>query len=283
MKKKYLLAASASAIVLIAAVGVFSFKVCAEKNAGVAARINDEVISIEEIRAEYENNPQIAAQTTFENFYDKAVDIFVNGKLLYMAATEAKIQDTPEYKEQLKHTQEDLARKVYLEKIVKEKTTDAALKDFYDTYYLKPFKSEKEVNAKHILTDNEASAQEAIKKLNSGAEFDEVAKQYTKDSAVDLGYFTANVMVPEFTDAAFALKKGEYTKKPVKTSYGYHVILVQDVRDSAPIPMNELMPQLKNALSQKIIAETFDELYDQSVIKKYSLDGRELILSKPIE
>lgn len=281
MRKKYLLAASA--IVLVAASSVFSFKVCAENKDGVAARINDEVISIEEVRKGYDENPQIAAQTTFENFYDKAVDIFINGKLLYQAATKAKIQDTPEYKEQIKLAQEDLARKIFLEKKVAEKASNAALKDLYDNYYIKSFKSEKEIRAKHILTNSEANAQEAIKKLNEGAKFEDVAKEYTRDAAVDLGYFTHDAMVPEFSEAAFALKKGEYTKKPVKTQFGYHVILLEDSRDSAPVPMNEMMPQLKNALTQKIIAETFDELYDASVIKKYSLDGRELILSKPID
>lgn len=278
MNKKYLLATTA-AVVVIAATAFVSFKVYAEKNAGVAARVNGEVISIEEIRKGYNDNPQIAAQVTFEQFYPKAVDIFVNGKLLYQAASNAKIQETPEYKEQLKTTQEDLARKVYLEDVVAKQVTQAAVEDFYNNTYVKNFESKKEARAKHILVEDEATANEIIKQLNEGGNFDELAKKYTKDSTVELGYFSEDIMVPEFTKATFALPKGEYTKAPVKTQFGYHVILVEDFRDSQPLPLKDVEPQIKNMLSQQAIAQTFDGLYKNSQIQKYDLEGKELPLS----
>lgn len=278
MNKKYLLATTA-AVVVIAATAFVSFKVYAEKNAGVAARVNGEVISIEEIRKGYNDNPQIAAQVTFEQFYPKAVDIFVNGKLLYQAASNAKIQETPEYKEQLKTAQEDLARKVYLEDVVAKQVTQAAVEDFYNNTYVKNFESKKEARAKHILVEDEATANEIIKQLNEGGNFDELAKKYTKDSTVELGYFSEDIMVPEFTKATFALPKGEYTKAPVKTQFGYHVILVEDFRDSQPLPLKDVEPQIKNMLSQQAIAQTFDGLYKNSQIQKYDLEGKELPLS----
>ena len=98
--KKYLL--SASAIVVVAVAAAYSFKVCAEKSEGVAARVNGEVISVEEIKKGYNENPQIAAQVPFDQFYNKAVDIFINGKLMYQAATNAKVQESEAYKAQLK-------------------------------------------------------------------------------------------------------------------------------------------------------------------------------------
>ena len=275
--KKYLL--TAAAVVIVAAAAAYSFKVCAEKNEGVAAKVNGEVISIEEIKKGYNDNPQIAAQVPFDQFYNKAVDIFINGKLMLQAATNAKIQDTAEYKEQLKTAQEDLARKVYIEQLLAQKVTDAEVKNFYDNEYVKNFKSKKEVKAKHILLSDEKTAKDMIKKLNNGANFEKLAKENSKDNAVDLGYFNEELMVPEFTKAAFALEKGKYTKEPVKTQFGYHVILVEDFRDSTPLPLKDVEPQIKNLLSQKTIAETFDGLYKNGQITKYDLEGKEIPLT----
>ncbi len=274
MKKRYVLMTSAFVLAAAIAAGV-SFKVCAEKNAGVAARVNGEVISIEEIRKGYDSNPQIAAQVPFDDFYAKAVDIYVNGKLLYQAATNAKVEETPEYKEQSKTVLEDLARKVYLEKAVADKVDDASVKATYDGY-VKNFTSKKEVKAKHILVKDEKTAKEVIKKLNDGADFDKLAKDYTQDSSVDLGYFTEDIMVPEFSKAAFALKNGEYTKTPVKTQFGYHVVLVEDARDSSPLPLKDVEPQIKNMLSQKALAEIFDNLYATGKIEKFDLNGKKI-------
>ena len=279
--KKYLL--GASAVVVIAVAAAYSFKVCAEKSEGVAARVNGEVISIEEIKKGYNDNPQIAAQVPFDQFYNKAVDVYINGKLMYQAATKANIQDTEAYKAQLKVAKEDLARKVYVEQIVAEKVNDEAVKKVYDDEYVKNFKSQKEVKAKHILVSDEKAAKDVIAKLNKGADFATLAKEVSLDKSVDLGYFGENVMVPEFTKAAFAMKKGDYSKTPVKTQFGYHVILVEDFRDSTPLPIKDVEPQIKNFLTQKVVAETFDNLYKTGTIVKYDLDGKEITAPKSEE
>ncbi len=275
MRKKYLLAGTA-AVVVLAVAAFFACKVNAQKNVGVAARVNGEIISVDEIRRGYADNPQIAAQVPFNDFYEKAVDVYVNGKLLYQAASKANIEETPEYKEQLQTAKEDLARKVFLEKTVEEKVNAAAVQRFYDDEYVAKFESKKEMGAKHILLDNEKTAQEVIEKLNKGGNFDQLAKEYTKDNTVDLGYFTEDLMVPEFTKAAMALKKGEYTKKPVKTQFGYHIILLEDIRDSAPLPLAELEPQIKNILSQQVVAETLDSLHKDGKVEKFDLNGKKM-------
>ncbi|MBR2299396.1 MAG: peptidyl-prolyl cis-trans isomerase [Alphaproteobacteria bacterium] len=274
MQKKYILGATTAAVVVIGVAAFFACKVNAQKNEGVAARVNGEVITVEEIRKGYADNPQIAAQVPFNEFYEKAVDVFVNGKLLYQAATKANIQDTPQYKEELKTASEDLARKVYLEKTVEEKVSPAAVEKFYQDEYVSKFESKKEMGAKHILLDNEKTAKEVIEKLAKGGDFDKLAKEYTKDKTVDLGYFTEDLMVPEFTKAASSLKVGEYTKQPVKTQFGYHVIKLTDIRDSKPLPLADLEPQIKNILSQQVVAETFDSLHKESKIEKFDLNGK---------
>ena len=275
MKKKYII--GATAVVIIAGlVAAGAVKVHAQKNVGVAAKVNGEIVSVEEIKRGYEANPQIAAQVPFEEFYEKAVDIFVNGKLLYQAATKAQVEETPAYKEQLQAAKEDLARKVYLEQIVEAQVTPEAVQKFYDEEYVKKFESKKEMSAKHILLEDEKTAKEVIKKLNDGGDFDKLAKEYTKDRTIELGYFTEDLMVPEFSKAAAELEKGAYTKEPVQTQFGWHVIMLEDVRDSSPLSLEELEPQIKNMLSQNIVAETFDKLIKDAEIEKYDLKGNKL-------
>lgn len=295
MNKKYLLTTTVA--VIIAGVAVWAYMPSkntqtmthakfvfkpANNTSPVAARINGKEVTVAEIRKGYDSNPQIAEQVPFEEFYPKALDIFVNGELLYQAAQKAHIESTPAYKEELNTAQKDVARKVYLETVVAQKVTDEAINKFYQDEYVSKFKSKKEVKAKHILLDSEKDANMVLEKLKKGAKFEDVAKKHTKDNAVDLGYFTEDIMVPEFTKAAMALKKGEYTKKPVKTQFGYHIILVEDIRDSSPLPVEELAPQIKNILSQKAVAETFDELYQNGKVERFDLEGK-LIKQEPEE
>ena len=277
MKKRIVgFTATVAAVVIVAVASYISFKVYnanAEGNNGVAAKVNGETIYVNDLKQSYADHPQIKDRVSFDEFYGKTLDVFVNSKLVYQAAQAAKIEETPEYQRQLVTAKEDLARKLYLEKRVDEQVNDEAIKKLYNDYTSK-FESQKEVSAKHILVDSEDKAKEVIAKLNKGAKFEDLAKEYSLDSAVDLGYFTKDMMVPEFSEVAFNMKKGEYSKTPVKTEFGYHVILVDDARASKPLELKEIEPQLKNMISQQAIAEIFDGLRKSAKVERYSLDGK---------
>lgn len=246
----------------------------AEGNSGVAAVVNGEKITVAEIKDTYNQNPAIKEKVPFNEFYGKALDVYVNGKLLYQEAVKAGVENTPEYKKQLALAKEELARKVYLEQQVKDKVSDAEVKKVYEDYK-KNFKDGKEIKAKHILVDSDAKAKEVIAKLNKGGNFDKLAKEYSKEPA-DLGYFTKDVMVPEFGNAAFAMKKGEHSKTPVKTQFGYHVIEVEDVRDAKALPFKKVEPQLKAMLTQSALSGVFEDVSKKSTVAKYDLKGNEI-------
>ena len=277
MQKKYVFATTAAVVVLLA--GAFTYKVYAERNNGVAAVVNGEQITVAEIKEAYNENPQVKTQVSFEEFYDRALEVMINSKLALQAATAANIQASAEYQKELAAMQDDLARKVYIEQQITQKVTDADVKKVYDEY-VSSFKSEKEIKAKHILVDNEKLAEEIITKLNKkSAKFDDLAKQYSKDQA-DLGYFTAEAMVPEFSEAAFAMKKGTFSQKPVKTEFGYHVILVEDIRDSKPLPIEAVADQIKNNLSQQAVGQIVSELHNNAQIEKFDLKGKKITEEK---
>ena len=271
MDKRYL------ALALIGGLMFNAANANAEGKDGVAAVVNGEKITVAQIREAYKANPQLEGRVSFEEFYNKALDGFISGKIVYQQAQKAKIEDTPEYKSQLKIAKEELARKIYMEKLVDEKVTDSEINKLYNEYK-ETFKSEKEMKAKHILVDNEKTAKEVIAKLNKGEKFDALAKKYSKDKP-ELGYFTKRVMVPEFANAAFKMKKGEYSKTPVKTQFGYHIIMVEDIRDSKPADLKTIRPQLKAMLAQNALAESFQETAQSSKVEKYSLDGQTISLA----
>lgn len=265
---------SAVAVVVVAVASFVSFKVYnanASGDKGVAAKVNGEVIYINDLKQSYADHPQIKDRVPFEEFYAKTLDVFVNSKLVYQAAQKAKIEESPEYQRQLVTAKEDLARKLYLEKEVENRVNEDAVKKLYNNY-TSEFQSQKEVKAKHILVDSEATAKEVINKLKKGEDFVKLAQEYSKDQ-VDLGYFTKDMMVPEFSNAAFNMKKGEYSKTPVKTEFGYHVILVEDARASKPLELKEVEPQLKNMVTQQVIAQIFEDLRDNAKVERYSLEG----------
>ncbi len=268
MKNNYLALALVSAAVL-------SSNAYAEGKNGVAAVVNGEEITVAEVKKGYDENPQIKAKVPFDEFYGKALDIYVNGKLIYQAAVEDGVMDTQAYKDQLKTAQEDVARKVYLEKRVKAEITDADINKAYNEYKSK-FKPQKEVKARHILVSSEAQAKDIIAQLKKGAKFNDLGKKYSKDNSVDLGYFTKEMMVPEFGNAAFAMKKGQISKTPVKTQFGYHIIAVDDTRTTKPLPLKEVKPQIEAMLSQQAVAKVFKDLNENGKVEKYSLDGKAL-------
>lgn len=185
------------------------------------------------------------------------------------------MENSPEYKKQLKVVKEELANKIYLEQQVDKKISQDKIKEIYQQYKSQ-FKPEKEVKAKHILVEDEKTANEVIAKLKKGQKFDDLAKEYSIDKASELGYFTKDVMVPEFSKAAFAMKKGQYSKAPVKTKFGYHVIMVEDTRETKPAELKQIEPQIKMQLSRQAAEEVFKDINSKTKVVKYSYDGKEI-------
>lgn len=145
--------------------------------------------------------------------------------------------------------------------------TDEELKKIYDE---KTAGAGKEYKARHILVKDEAKAKELITKLDGGADFSELAKEFSTGpsgkSGGDLGWFSAQQMVKPFSDAAAALKKGEYSKTPVKTQFGWHVIMLDDSRESTPPPFEQLKPQIQALVQNQRIQEYVQKLRKDATI-----------------
>ena len=140
---------------------------------------------------------------------------------------------------------------------------------------------EEEIKAAHILVASEDDAKDIIKQLDSGKDFAALAKEKStdsnKDDGGDLGWFGKGRMVPEFEEAAFGLEKGAYTKTPVKTQFGFHVIKLEDKRIAPPPAFEQVEPQVRQlvmrdkyvALIEKAKADQKIEIMDETLKKGY--------------
>jgi peptidyl-prolyl cis-trans isomerase C len=148
--------------------------------------------------------------------------------------------------------------------------TEAELKAEYDTDIAAMDKTE--YHARHILVATKELAEQVIKKIKGGAKFEDVAKAESSDGSKtnggDLGWFTLARMAKPFADAVKALKKGEMTSTPVQTQYGWHVIRLDDTREVAPPPFDQVKQQVSNGVIQKKLQTYADGLKKTAKIEK---------------
>ena len=202
---------------------------------------------------------------------DKILNMLVERKLLVQNAVKSGIENTPEYKKKLELLKKDLALTLWMEqeaKKIENSTTEAELKKFYENNK-DNFKTPPQFKARHILVNTKAEAEDIIKKLSSAkdvkSEFIKLAQEKSigpsGKSGGDLGWFPLNRMVPEFSEAVKKLKKGEFTKEPVKTQFGYHVIYLEDKKGESVRSFDEVKEQIKALVNRK----KFNDLIENTV------------------
>ncbi|MBL0730018.1 peptidylprolyl isomerase [Piscinibacter sp. HJYY11] len=175
------------------------------------------------------------------------------------------LEKSPDFVNQMETVRQSALANAYIEDWIKKNpVTDEMLKAEYDR--LKAASAGTEFKARHILVEKEADAKAIIATLKkTPAAFDKLAKEKSKDpgskaTGGDLGWFDTQRMVPEFGAAVSKLEKGKFTEEPVKTQFGYHVILLEDSRPIEPPPMESVKPQLSQQLQQQNIKKHVDAL-----------------------
>ena len=151
------------------------------------------------------------------------------------------------------------------------KPTEQELRAEYETQIATAPKTE--YHARHILVATEPFAQKIIERLDKGEKFDVLAKSESmdpsKNSGGDLGWFTPDRMVPEFSGALMALKPGEYSHKPVQTQFGWHVIQLLDTRELTPPPFDQVRQRLEQVVQAKKFRMYSDELMHNAKIERF--------------
>ncbi|MCH8156091.1 MAG: peptidylprolyl isomerase [Proteobacteria bacterium] len=212
--------------------------------------------------------PQYQAQLT--QIYPLLVQRLVDFKLAGKAGRAAGLADDEAVRARVAKAEEQAIREVYLEREVLARITDDGLQARYKVY-LANNPPATEHHARHILVTSEEAAREVIAKLDEGADFAELAKERSTGPSGaqggDLGYFTADQMVPEFSAAAAKLEPGQYSKDPVQTQFGWHVIKVEDRRTAEPPGFEEVEPQLREGMARAAVEAIFKQLRDGATIE----------------
>ncbi|CAN7406276.1 peptidylprolyl isomerase [Massilia sp. LjRoot122] len=153
--------------------------------------------------------------------------------------------------------------------ISKNPVTDAEVKAEYDRF--KAQTGDKEYHVRHILLDNEADAKAVIAKIKGGAKFEDLAKQSkdtgTANNGGDLDWASPSSFPPEFAAGFTGLQKGAVTENPVKTANGFHVIKLDDTRAAKLPSLDEVKPQIQDALAQKKLADYRDQMVKKAKVQ----------------
>jgi peptidyl-prolyl cis-trans isomerase C len=245
----------------------------------VVARVNGSELHRSDVLAAHRQLPPPYSQYPVEQIYPQLLEQMVSSILFADAGRKAKLGDDPDVKKRTARAEDRIIGDVYISRAVEAGMTDAKLHEQYDKF-VKAQPGNEEVSARHILVASEDEAKAIIVDLGKGADFATLAKQKStdpaKDTGGDLGFFTRDQMVPEFADVAFKLGKGEYTKTPVHTEFGWHVIKVDDRRTAAPPSFEESKDELSNTLAREIVTAKVKALKDGAKVETFALDGSPL-------
>lgn len=219
----------------------------------------------------------------FDSFDDNVkIEILKNlarERLVLDKAYAKKVDSTQEVKEQVENLKRQIVIQAYLKSIINDLVPEKDVRKEY-AVLVEKYKGKQEVKARHILVETEKEANDIYKQLEGGADFAKLAQEKSADKGSgaqggDLGYFTKERMVPQFADAAFAAEKGKVTK-PVKSDFGWHIILVEDKRDVKAPAYEDVKEKLQQSLANNGIEGYVSKLFKESDVKYFGANGKEL-------
>lgn len=208
---------------------------------------------------------------------------YIADKLLAEESKKQGFEKTADYSKMLESAKTQISAQMYLKKFYDSvKVDNKAIRDFYDknkSQFIQPARA----RAKHILVGTESEAKSVINELKNlkgdalNTKFGELARaksidqQTAQNNGGEVGWFGENDMVKPFADAAFSLKKGEITKTPVKTDFGYHIIYKMDSQAKKQLSFDEVKSGLENQYkmgeAQRLMAQKAQELLDKAKIE----------------
>jgi peptidyl-prolyl cis-trans isomerase C len=236
----------------------------------VLAKVNgSEIRQSDMALAEEELGPSLDKMdpaTKQENLLAFLIDM----KIVSKAAEDKKVEDNEEFKKRLAFARNRLLMDSLLATEGKAATTDDAMKKVYDDA-AKQITGEQEVHARHILVETEDEAKAIKAELDKGADFAELAKKKSKDPGAsdggDLGFFTKDQMVPEFSAVAFALEPGKISD-PVKSQFGWHIIKVEEKRNRKAPDFEQVKAQIETYVTRKAQADYVAKLREGAKIER---------------
>jgi parvulin-like peptidyl-prolyl isomerase len=274
---------------LLLGLGVLFFALafgCAKKEVKIVAKVGDRKITVEDLENEYKQESRLIIQGRSElDRRRDALNKLIRDQVVIIGAYKEGLDKEMENDTTIQKQKDQILLNVLGKKEIvdKSKVSEQEIKSQYD-------KTKEEIHAWHILVETKEQADSIYQKLKEGADFAGLAKEKSidpsaKTNAGDLGFFGWGRMIPEFQEVAFKLKDGEISR-PVKTTYGWHVIKLVERREAKLPPYEEakdkIQAQLEREKSQKRVTEYFEEL-KKKVNFKLNEKALDLLMSKKTE
>src|SRR5882757_8450194 len=236
----------------------------------VLAKVNGAEIRQSDVAlAEEELGPSLA-QMDPATKKDNVLSFLIDMKIVAKAAEDKKVENNEDFKKRLAFTRSRLLMDSLLASEGKAATTDDAMKKVYEQAS-KEITGEDEVHARHILVETEDEAKAVEEELKKGTDFAELAKKKSKDPGAsdggDLGFFTKDQMVPEFSTVAFALEPGKISD-PVKSQFGWHVIKVEEKRARKAPDFEQVKAQIETYVTRKAQADFVAKLRETAKVER---------------
>ncbi len=243
----------------------------------VVAKVDGHDITRVDVYRFIEMMPAQIQQMPATAVYPLALEQVINTRLIQNKAESANLETSPEFKREVEMAKQQIARNIYVQKVVDEQISESALKSEYDALMAKAPNVE-ERKASHVLVESKEKAEAIIKQVADGANFNEIAKKESKDPTAaqnsgDLGWFTKEAMVPEFAKAAYAMKKGDVSTAPIKTSFGWHVIKLEDVRTQPKPTFEQVKPALEMQKRREVLEKMVNDWRSASTIEVFDING----------
>ena len=243
----------------------------------VVAIVNGDPIKKSEIENAKGSLPDQYRQLPLEMIYEPLLNRVIDQHLLTAEAEKRDLAETPAVKEELARARATVLQGQLIQQAIDAGTTPERLQQTYTALQQQPGFAQEEVRARHILVEDQAKASELIQKLEGGAAFDELASANStdpsaKNNAGDLGWFTRDMMVPEFAEAAFKIEPGNIGKEPVQSQFGWHVIKVEERRTKVPT-FEEKEPELREQVAREIVTSLLTDVREGAQIQRFNLDG----------
>lgn len=238
----------------------------------VIATIDGKPVSEAELALALQSVDQQYSQLPPEQRRAAAFMAIMEIRLLADKAVAEGLDKDPDFQRRMAFLQQRALHSEVIDKDVGAKITDADVRARYDKQ-MADTPPVNEVKARHILVKTKEEAEAIVKQLDGGAKFEDLAAQHTTDpsgktTGGDLGYFAPGQMVPEFEKAAFALNVGQYTKEPVQSQFGWHIIKLEESRATAAPPFEEVKDRVKVFVQRKKLQTYLDDLRKNAKIEK---------------
>ena len=230
---------------------------------GVDIKQSDLTLAEEDVGADIQGT---SAEAKREQLIAYLADII----MVTQAADKKSLGDNPDFKRRLAFLRNKLLMGFGLQEESKAALTEEALQQTYNDA-IKSMNGQEEVRARHILVENEDEAKAIVDQLKGGADFAALAKEKSKDPGAadggDLGYFTKDQMVPQFSEVAFKMYPGQLSN-PVKSQFGWHVIKLEDKRTKQPPEFDKVKDQIETFVARKAQTEYIAKLRQSAKIER---------------